>query len=140
MTQTAIKPDAPPPPAAPAEPRLKRLGHFLWRGLMGALIGGIFGFILVRGELSGSAIGAVLGWYLARGIWGAVAGAVFGWFLIDGGSGAAAGAVAGIMISCNIVGPKGRWIVFAVVVVLTLVSIFTHEKTRHYVLSLFGMN
>ena len=132
-TETAAKPDVPQPPA-PSEPLTKRLGNFFWRALTGAAIGGIFGYFLVKGDISGAAIGGVLGWYLARGIWGVVGGLVFGWFLIDGNSGAVAGMVAGVMISCNIVGRKGRWIVLAVVVVLTLVSLFTHETSRQYVL------
>jgi hypothetical protein len=138
MTQIATaNPEA--TKAAPGAPRIRRLRNFLLRAVIGAALGGILGYFLVKGEISGTAVGAVLGCYLARGIFGAIAGAALGFFFIDGASGTAAGMVVGTMISCNIVGRKGRVIVLAIVVAIAVFHILQNPTWRKQALGLFGI-
>src|SRR5262245_35451272 len=116
---------------------MKRNSDQLRRGSFGAAIGGILGYLLIQDlsasyivQATGPVIGAVLGWLLNRSIWAVVLGAIFGWLLIAVApivtAGVLAGMVAGVMVSCNLVGRRGRWIILAVVVGLTLVSILRH--------------
>ncbi len=43
-------------------------GHLLIRALIGAAVGGLIGFFVIKREIPGAVIGAALGWYLIRGL------------------------------------------------------------------------
>ncbi len=93
------------------------------RALVGAIVGGALGWLMVK--YPGAALGAMLGWLLLRRIWVAVAGAAFGLFFMQAEySGLTAGVAVGVMMACNIdiSSTKGRWILLAVIVVVTILG------------------
>jgi len=107
-------------------PPKNRLRDRIVRDLIGAVIGSIVGWFLVKG-IPGAAVGAFLAWYLLRSLWAGVLGGAFGWFFISGISGAAAGFVAGAMMGGGIVGRKGRWLILATAIIIVAATAIAHR-------------
>ena len=134
MTGTTSKQENPAEPA----PKKKLASRTFGRAAIGGAVGALAGYFLVEG-IPGAAFGAVLGWYLVRSLWGAVVGGIFGWFFVHGVSGAAAGMVVGVMIALDIIGRKGRWIVLATVLTISVVSILSNESWRKQIMRWMGL-
>ncbi len=118
------------------EPKVKFITRPLGRAVGGGIVGAVAGYFLLQG-IPGAAVGAILGGYLTRSLWGVVIGGVFGWFFVSGVSGTISGMVVGAMIASDFVGRKGRWLVLATVLTISVVSILAErgrwQQIMHWV-------